>query len=61
MRQFIKLIEVNALLLTIKKMGVNMKRIKALLGQTYYTMIMVLVLVMDDPLSESSFPFKMTI
>ena len=59
MRQFIKLIEVNALLT--KKMGVNMKRIKALLGQTYYTMIMVLVLVMDDPLSESSFPFKMTI
>ena len=59
MRQFIKLIEVNALLT--KKMGVNMKRIKALLGQTNYTMIMVLVLVMDDPLSESSFPFKMTI
>ena len=59
MRQFIKLIEVNALLT--EKMGVNMKRIKALLGQTYYTMIMVLVLVMDDPLSESSFPFKMTI
>ena len=59
MRQFIKLIEVNALLT--KKMGVNMKRIKALLGQTYYTMIMVLVLVMDDPLLESSFPFKMTI
>ena len=59
MRQFIKLIEVNALLT--KKMGVNMKRIKALLGQTYYTMIMVLVLVMDDPLSESSFPFKTTI
>ena len=28
MRQFIKLIEVNALLLTIKKMGVNMKRIQ---------------------------------
>ena len=59
MRQFIKLIEVNALLT--EKMGVNMKRIKALLGQTYYTMIMVLVLVMDDPLLESSFPFKMTI
>ena len=59
MRQFIKLIEVNALLT--EKMGVNMKRIKALLGQTYYTMIMVLVLVMDDPRSESSFPFKMTI
>ena len=35
MRQFIKLIEVNALLT--KKMGVNMKRIKALLGQTYFT------------------------
>ena len=55
MRQFIKLIEVNALLT--KKMGVNMKRIKALLGQTNYTMIMVLVLVMQWMIHYQNLPF----